>query len=350
MTTQHRLVVGRKTSPFCLFPKGSSTSCLLHGDKKKKAVKRMLSDEPEHNPHPSRFALAKTIRLLLSADNSSLALAVATDMKSTFEQSAATYKPKMGMYTLDTGMCTLFGSDQGDLLGRNWMVKLERYDRLLQAIAKHRQQLGLKVASPRYRMIVASLRGYLKTEINRIFNRLVELKAPTGFVFEEPGFYLNPKLSRRLNRIMSNFGAGLITAKLKELEVRFGIIAEFVPPGDSSQTCSGCGYVDKKNRPKQDQFHCKFCNLKLHADVNAPRNLSARRSRASAQSSEQGFAARPHRRRILVETIRRFNERYTRQRVWPSDPRFNNPYYKDWAAKVRSPEIRTSPSSQGALG
>ena len=46
-------------------------------------------------------------------------------------------------------------------------------------------------------------------------------------------------------------------------------------PAYSSQTCSkpSCGYVDKKNRPKQAEFVCRACGHKIHADVNAARNL-----------------------------------------------------------------------------
>jgi hypothetical protein len=317
--------------------------------KKKHQVRRLLADEPDRNPYPSGFSLAKTIRLLLSPDHRTLSIAVATDMRSTHEQSAACYKPKMGALGLDTGLCTLFGSDQGDLLGRHWLAKLERYDHLLQSIAKHRQQLGLKVASPRYRRIVDSLRGMIKSEINSIFNRLVKDKAPSQFIMETPGFYRNPKLSRRLNRIMSNFGAGIISAKLKELETQFGITAQFAPAAYSSQLCSSCGYVDKRNRTEQEKFHCKFCHTKLHADVNAPRNLVARRSRHTDQSTDQMCEKRFSKQQILIEMIRHFNERYTRPRGGPADPRLTNPYFKEWSTQVRSTEARMLPSSQRVL-
>jgi hypothetical protein len=317
--------------------------------KEKHKVRRLLADEANHNPRPCRFTLAKTIRLLLSEDQKSLSIAVATDMRSTHEQSAACYRPKMGALGLDMGLCTLFGSDQGDLLGRNWLIKLERYDRLLQSIARHRQQLGLKTASPRYRRIVESLRGMIKSEINRIFNRLVKGKAPSQFIMETPEFYRNPKLSRRLNRIMSNFGAGIITAKLKDLETQFGITTQFVPAAYSSQLCSSCGYVDKRNRQEQEKFHCKFCNTKLHADVNAPRNLVARRSCRPDQKTDQMCEKRFSKQQILTEMIRRFNERYTRPRGGPADPRLTNPYFKEWNTQVRSTEAEMLPSSQRVL-
>ena len=314
-------------------------------------TKKALKEAPERNPHPSRFSLAKSVRLILSPDEQSLTIAVATDMSASFEHSAATYRPRMGALALDMGMNTLFGTNLGDLLGRNWLFKIERYDRLLQGIARHRQRLGLKTASDRYRRIVNQLRGFLKTEINRIFNRLVKTHAPSHFVMEEPGFYRNPRLSRRLNRLMSNMGASILTEKLKDLEARFGITTVFVPAAYSSQTCSACGYVDARNRPKQDTFCCKFCTTQLHADVNAPRNLLARRSGQSMKPTAlSGFEPRRSRTHLLQDLVFQFLERHPRPRGGPADPRLSNSYFKDWASEVRSPgTASSSPSSCCAL-
>lgn len=312
-------------------------------------LKKALKEAPERNPHPSGFSLAKSVRLILSSEETSLTIAVATDMSASFEHSVATYRPRMDALALDLGMNTLFGTNLGDLLGRNWLAQIERYDRLLQAIARHRQRLGLKPASDRYRRIVNELRGFLKTEINRILNRLVKTHAPSHFIMEEPGFYRNPKLSRRLNRLMSNMGASILTEKLKDLEVRFGITTVFVPAAYSSQTCSGCGYIDARNRPKQETFCCKFCTTQFHADVNAPRNLLARRSGQSAKTDSTPSSSRSeprlHRTHLLQALVFQFLERHPRPRGGPADPRFSNPYFKDWASQVRSPEAASSPPS-----
>ena len=308
-----------------------------------------LKEAPERNPHASRFYLAKSVRLILSSNEQSLTIAVATDMGASFEHSVATYQPRMGALGLDMGMNTLFGTSVGDLLGRGWLRQIERYDRLLQAIARHRQRLGLKTASDRYRKIVARLRGFLKTEIHRILNRLVHTHAPSQLVMEEPGFYRNPKLSRRLNRLMSNMGASIVSEKLKDIEARFGITTVFVPAAYSSQTCSSCGYVDKRNRIKQDTFHCKFCTTQLHADVNAPRNLLARRSGQSTKTDSTPSSSRPEprhsRKHLLQGLVSQFLERYPRPRGGPADPRWFNPYFKAWADEVRSSAAALSPPS-----
>ncbi len=51
-----------------------------------------------------------------------------------------------------------------------------------------------------------------------------------------------------------------------------GILFDWVDPRYTSQCCSKCKYRDKKNR-KGNVFKCKECNFKLHADLNAARNI-----------------------------------------------------------------------------
>ena len=48
----------------------------------------------------------------------------------------------------------------------------------------------------------------------------------------------------------------------------------FVNPRHTSQMCSQCGYIDKKNRSSQSKFLCRECFFELNADLNAARNLS----------------------------------------------------------------------------
>ena len=294
----------------------------------------------ERNPYPCRFALAKTVRLILSEDHQSVSVATATDMREAFEQSRANYRVKTPVLTLDTGLCTFLASHEGDLLGRGWIEILSKIDRILTGIARHRQARGLPVKSERYVSHANRLRRYLKTEVNRIFNRLVKTKAPGHLVLEALDFS-NTRLSRRLNRLIRNFGQGLIKAKLKDLEIQYGITAEFRNPAYTSKQCHRCGYVDAKNRPSQEHFSCRFCNTRCHADVNAARVVRDRRSIASFTTR-----ARYRVNATLIEQVSLFNERYPRPRGGPADPRFSNPYFKGWAGGVRSPEAEMPPSSR----
>ncbi|MFG1944739.1 RNA-guided endonuclease InsQ/TnpB family protein [Nonomuraea sp. NPDC048826] len=58
--------------------------------------------------------------------------------------------------------------------------------------------------------------------------------------------------------------------------VRAGVAVIHVDPSYTSQQCSRCGTVDKRNRPDQATFSCTSCGFAEHADVNAARNIASR--------------------------------------------------------------------------
>lgn len=249
-----------------------------------------------------------------------------TDVTGAFAACRSAYTPKTEVLALDLGLKTLFATDQGDLLGQGWLARLQDYDRKITKLAKYRQQHGMKVRSPRYKRYVAHLKGFVRSEIGRILNRLVETRAPAEIVVERLRFQ-NQNLSKRLNRILSKFGKAEVARKLKDLEERFGIITTEVNPAYTSQEDSACGYVDKLNRPRQAAFCCRWCGSKRHADVNAARNILRRRSDATGDSRRPKQA-------ILAELVRRFNERMTRPKGGATDPRLKNPYFKGWTPTV----------------
>lgn len=192
-----------------------------------------------------------------------------------FEQEE--YFPETESIGLDLGLEVLYTTDKGDLLGRNFYKILQRYDQQISALACNRQKQGLKTRSPRYDRLVGRLRNFLKNEINRVLNRVVTLYKPMQIVIERLNFQ-GARLSRRLNRLLSNFGKGIISKKLESLIEQFGINILEVNPAYTSQACSSCHHTEKANRPERSKFQCKVCFLQIHADVNAARNILYRRS------------------------------------------------------------------------
>ncbi|GAA4229219.1 IS605 OrfB family transposase [Streptosporangium album] len=57
---------------------------------------------------------------------------------------------------------------------------------------------------------------------------------------------------------------------------RAGVPVVYVDAAYTSQGCSACGHISKKNRPDQAAFRCMSCGFAEHADVNAARNIAAR--------------------------------------------------------------------------
>jgi putative transposase len=274
--------------------------------------------------------VAKTVQLIERCAESrhpgEIVIGVITDMEEPFQKSRAGYQPLREGLTLDLGLATMFATPDGDLLGRAWREQLERHDRRISGLARKLQKQGLRPnQSKRYRARVAAFRGFLRSEIGQVLNRLIACKRPAHVVIENLDFTA-PGLSRRLNRILARMGHGVIEAKLNDLAERYGITWEEVNPAYSSQTCSNehCGYVAKNNRKGQADFVCGCCDHKIHADVNAARNLEGGRSAFDR-------SARHTKADSLRLTVHRHLERLkTRGRVASDRAAIvSNPYYRD---------------------
>jgi IS605 OrfB family transposase len=55
---------------------------------------------------------------------------------------------------------------------------------------------------------------------------------------------------------------------------RVGVPVVYVDPAYTSQQCSECGHIDRKNRTNQAEFACRACGVTMHADLNGSRNVS----------------------------------------------------------------------------
>jgi len=269
--------------------------------------------------------LCPVIQLCTEQDGA-ISVRLISDVTGACEENRAKYTPDIDTIGVDFGLVTLLTTSEGDLHGRGLLADLVRIDRQMTGIARHRQRAGGKPRdSERYRRLVARVRGMLRTRINRALNSIVEDKKPAGLVIEHLNFRA-PELSKRMNRIIQNCGRGVFKAKLVDLEERFGIVAHEVPSPYTSQECSSCGYVDRRNRASQLKFLCRFCGLQKHADVNAACTVKGRRSSGLGEKFLTKAA-------ILTMLTRRHGERYPRSRGAAADPRLTNRY---WSVAARN--------------
>ncbi|OZB20378.1 MAG: hypothetical protein B7X55_00560 [Rhodobacterales bacterium 34-62-10] len=254
------------------------------------------------------------------------------------------WRPLREELALDFGLSTMFATPDGDLLGRTWFDQLKKHDARINGLARRLQSQEIRPnRSRRYRARVTTFRGFIKAEIGRVLNRLIKMKRPAHIVVEKLDFTA-PGLSRRLNRILARSGRKVIREKLKDFEERYGITHREVNPAYSSQTCSNshCGHVAKANRKSQAQFACASCGHKIHADVNAARNLESGRS---------AFDRTAHLTKAdsLRLTVHRHLERNkTRGRV-TSAKVLHSPYYRTVTEASGTPLIRkfTTPDVVG---
>jgi putative transposase len=271
-----------------------------------------------------------SFQIIEDRETGNISIGIITDVGETFEQSREAYKSiASGPLAMDFGLSTMFATDQGDLLGRDFLRKLKALDDTISGIARHVQRSGQKPrTSKRYVQHVTRARGYIKTELNRVINQLIAVRRPSKLYLERLNFQ-SPSLSRRMNRILQNCGRSVIQTKLQSIKEEFGIETTEVVSAYTSQTCSCCGYVDKRNRRDQAHFKCLWCGSTSHADVNAARNVGSERFR-SLPALRPGF-----RKAVLDMLVSGHVERNKRRPGSPSDPREDNPYFKDWKPEVR---------------
>lgn len=289
------------------------------------------------NPYHEKRGGQVSTGIQINEKDGRLTFGVVTDIHEACEASRAVYaEEKRDPIALDFGLTTIFATSEGQLLGQNWLKQLKKYDALISMIAASQQRAGKKPRdSKRYRALVQDVRGFLTTEINRILNRLVAQNRPSELILEKLDFR-HSDLSKRLNRILRNSGRSIISAKLQDLEDCYGVKHTEVNPAYTSQTCSSCGYVDKRNRTDQSHFLCRWCGSKKHADLNAATNVRTRRVRPHGWLF-QGKA------KVLVALVTEFNERQvgtscprrSGSKGAPTDPRLKNPYFTKQATPVQ---------------
>ena len=178
---------------------------------------------------------------------------------------------------LDWGVTSLFATSGGQLLGSRMLSMLKEWDKILMDLQADLQRQGLPLKkNVKYQAMQNRINSFVKNEVGRLLNKLSNQELQK-IVVEKLDFRFGG-LSKRINRIISRAGRKAVEAKLLRLHEEKGIVIQHVNAAYTSQECSSCGYVDKKNRKTQSTFVCLCCGNKMHADINAAINIRERRS------------------------------------------------------------------------
>ena len=95
-------------------------------------------------------------------------------------------------------------------------------------------------------------------------------KSAKGTV-EDPG--KNVKQKSGLNRSMLDLGLGMFYDIIRYKALWQGKMFVQIPPQNTSNTCSVCGFSHKDNRKTQSEFVCLKCGHSENADYNASQNI-----------------------------------------------------------------------------
>ena len=246
------------------------------------------------------------------------------------------YIPLTEKLSIDLGLNPLIATNNGDLIGRQFFDFLKKMDeKIAKRMAQVQRNGGLPGRDNKYREYVRRLREFLKNEINRVLNRVINLYKPIKIIVERLDFR-SPELSKRMNRFIQNFGKRYVKEKLERMQQLYGIEIVEVNPAYSSQECSSCGYVDRENRKSTQEFECKCCGNKINAQVNGAKNLLER-------SSLREFHPSLPKKQVLKVLIKRHLERLKGCKSPPLDILKGNPYYREFLENILNPR-------QGPLG
>lgn len=234
------------------------------------------------------------------------------------------YVPRTEKIGIDLGLCVLMATGRGDLIGQGFMKKLLYYDHKTVNLVKDLRRNGIKKLreSRRYCDLIQDTREYVKNEISRCLNVIMKLYSPREVVLENLDFRYS-HLSRRMNRLMRNFGLSVIKQKMRSLEEEFGIIVTYENPAFTSQECSSCGFVDERNRKDRDHFECQFCGLRIHADVNGARIVEGRSLLGIKEFATRADILRSLTRRWSGRWIGEGDLSFTRSEVYRSNKYYN---------------------------
>ena len=104
------------------------------------------------------------------------------------------------------------------------------------------------------------------------------------------------KNGRRFNHKLGSWSPFQLDQFMEYKAKDLGKSVIYVDPKYTSQTCSKCGYRDRNNRHGSD-FQCRNCGFRLHADLNASRDIEVLgrsgyfRLLSTSQSLRSGEAA-----------------------------------------------------------
>jgi IS605 OrfB family transposase len=184
--------------------------------------------------------------------------------------------PVNGFVGVDMGIVNIATTSDGD---RATGAHLNRYRKRQQRM---RKRLQAKKTSSARRLLKRRRRKEQRfaSDVNhRISKRIVAEAERTGrgIAVEQLGGIRERVRLRKPQRAMLHSWAfaqlgGFMAYKAQTAGVAF----VQVDPAYTSQTCSWCGWIDKRNRRSQGVFECGRCGFVGHADHNAAINIATR--------------------------------------------------------------------------
>jgi IS605 OrfB family transposase len=136
------------------------------------------------------------------------------------------------------------------------------------------QSKGTRSAKRKLREIRGRERRFVK-DMNHCLSKELVSKPFVVIAMEDLKGILNQKRNRgkRFNKVLGSWSFQELQGFVEYKAEALGKEVIYVNPQYTSQYCSKCGHIDKKNR-NGHIFKCKSCGFELNADLNASRNIA----------------------------------------------------------------------------
>jgi putative transposase len=185
-------------------------------------------------------------------------------------------EPVNGFLGIDMGIVNIATTSTGEKASG---TRLNSYRKRQVRLRKRLQ--GKKTSSAR-RLLKKRRRkeSRLAADVNhQISKRIVAEAERTGrgiAVEELTGIRARVRLRKPQRATLHSWAFAQLGSFLAYKAKQAGVAFIQVDPAYTSQTCSACGWVDKKNRRSQAAFECRRCRFVGHADHNAAINIATR--------------------------------------------------------------------------
>jgi putative transposase len=183
-------------------------------------------------------------------------------------------EPTNGFVGVDLGIVNIATTSDGV---RTTGAGLNRYRKRQQRL---RQRLQAKRTSSARRLLKKRGRKEHRfaTDINHHVSKSIVAEAKRtgrGITVEQlGGIRARVRLRKPQRATLHSWAFAQLRAFLAYKAKAAGVAFVQVDPAYTSQTCSHCGWVDKRNRRSQSVFECVRCDFVGHADHNAANNIA----------------------------------------------------------------------------
>ena len=179
-----------------------------------------------------------------------------------------------GFMGVDLGIVNIATTSDGDVVAGR---RLNRYRARQVCLRAGLQKKGTKSAKRLLKKRARRERRFA-ADTNHVISKRIMAEAERtsrGIALEDlQGIRTRARLKRPQRAAVHSWAFAQLGQFLAYKARRAGVPVVFVDPAYTSQQCSECDYIDKRNRASQARFPCRSCGVVAHADLNASRNIA----------------------------------------------------------------------------